>query len=438
MFRYYSVPRLVVRATLLSVVPLLALTSAVSRPSAHGLIRPDAVSRCSLNPRPFWPVGDSILFVGTSTGNAQTVGRGRFTIYSRADETRENIGSSITADEIAVERLPRSRSAQLPGDTKRILVVSWGYGPACGLTRPYSAPLKAGSRQLFYGVLRPRELWLGSVPVIDALPYSQPAVALADFESFFARVDSLPGDSAIRANPRRALQLIREWSAIRQLDSVSRFDDFAAMVFRSAQDALAREIRPEISGTYRISLMANASSDTIRTLVRLSATPTGLWWEPYVVAASVDRLETLASSRVQLRAAAASSESQLPRELPIAGDPYSEGVVAVALSAESRVSGAREWRASFDLFLPGVVALPSPAGSWIDADLVRNPRFLVFPLRLEPGVGRVQADSATFQLRSDGTMLINSTSAIVTDPRSWPYDSTRYLMWGERVSAQRY
>ena len=397
---------------------------------------PSLNSRCFMSPRFGYPVENHLYLIGTSTGRTVRTGPGDVVVHPRNGETMRNPGATIRGDEIAVERLARNRPAGVPARTSKIVVVRWGYGGGCELMRPYNPPLIPGLRTVYEGVLRPREFWANrNTPTVDVFPYTLSTLALGEAPEFFATLDSLPGDSAIRADPRAALEVLSRWSNARRIESISPGTSaLPNSVLHAAQNQLAREIRPEISGTYRLSITRAFPADTIHTYLRIANTPSALGPRAIASAIPVSTMNRFHGTTLRIAAVTAPAQQQLFGESGAARDRTVEGVVTTTTEPQMGDNGSHIWTVKLTLYANIGTAVPvDPKDPFIalrliDSDSLNQLRFR----RVQVNTHFIGADSVLFEVRADGSATVRPARATVVElSRSEQYQGS---LSGERVS----
>jgi hypothetical protein len=357
---------------------------------------------------------------------------------------------AVRGDLVHVEQMPRNRPVVIPQNTREVLVVRWELGGACEMI-PAFEPLSRGQRAVYHGVLRPRELWRGATPTIDMFASYKVPVSVDNASQHFAMIDSLPGDSLIRANPREALARTQLWRAARTRDS-STYDSESLYreLRRASRDALAAQQRTEISGTYRLTL-ASETRDTSHVFLRIAAQPMRAGYLDSIHAWHVQGLQDLATSNDELAAPLlVLSVTSGDSILSLFGEPgvprfrNTEGRVTVTSRAREAANGAKTWRASLDVLLFDRLELEqhrrtrntfaSLSPVLYPADAGTPPQMLMLPRNAT----RLRIDRLEVVAAPDGSVSIMPTSGFRGRVDSAIDRSEVRIIAGERISTRSF
>lgn len=215
----------------------------------------------------------------------------------RRNEGRNSSGSSesdpIRGQVVEVDRmgtLELGEPFDRPDWDRRVLVVPWGYDPAC---RPVhwrgSATWRETGVRTFYWVrLRPREQWSAGVPTFDAfMPASTVFPPPADrgwteesmgVDELFSLVEELPDSAELADDPSgaetRFSRSIDRSPGLRQLHPAPILE---YMVHSRADRIRAQRLRPAWLGTYRLDVRL-PSGEVLTTYMRTASQPTASWY----------------------------------------------------------------------------------------------------------------------------------------------------------------
>jgi hypothetical protein len=334
----------------------------------------------------------------------------------------------------AVERVGGDDAGRLPGGTRRVVLVPWGYDESCERTLWTSSArwVEPGMRGLLWGSLRPREQWVDGMPTVDVTePYSLPYAPhrwrgegpALEAEQLFELMQRFPAYDEYRANRDAFVRPVLDWARAHP-ELARRFpaDDFVVAAESRVRHARVRRIDPPLAGTYRLTVTVDGGAP--HTLyVRTGSAPASEWdpvtdpaeagWRP----PAMD--DPFPGYTLPLRRSASADS------LPSGWEDLSRGgFFSLAAAPEPAAeTDVQVFRGNVDLYSPlhavlGDSVLARVAREELDA-LNRRLRERTFP------PARVRAP-ARFRLRPDGTVSVEQTTVLDS--------GTTLVIRGERIS----
>ncbi len=388
-----------------------------------------SLRRCTMavqaSPPLLIPSGSDIAFLGSARPDTLGVPLVDAFTGMLSGFSLPSLGSTRFGQLVDIDRLSLRRPADMPPGERRVVLVPWGLGSNCGLTRWIASSrwLPIGMRGILYGSLRERRHWVQGIPTADVWvirghpiwpenPSPADSATTMNAQQALDLLDALPSDSSLQAAPSEAFRGFQaKLSARPRLHekSVATVD----AVREHIRDLTARALPMPAGGTYRLQI--RSSSGTVYTLlIRTSASAlnaTVMYNPPQSdPTRPLHDFLSLRPSSVTLAMSAGGTEERL-----ISGSltHYPDNSMQIAAEGVRGAQGVIVWHAA--LVIPTDGVLNGNSG----------------PTRrvIQPGdlpLGSMSIDALRIEQRPDGSFIIPETT--VTTPNG------EFRLSGERIS----
>lgn len=323
------------------------------------------------------PLGDSVSYF-TGIGTADTLLAGPGTVgFDRRPGTPA--GYSIYGQLVRVNRIGGRTAARLPSGIREVVVVPWGYDPACRtLSWKGSAQwVPVGTRGFFVATLRDADHWVGGRPTFDLhnpwnMPYTgteriremsrnDPVSALLSIDDVFDLYEALPSAAEAEARGLEALASLRAWvTANPELAARPPADRLVSMVLGAIAHAELKETDHPVLGTWRFTL--SVGGDSAHTFyARTDSHPTTGWSpsrRPYDRNPGEIRIDP--PEGYAFLATLSDRADELPEEMVSRRDHVQSYLYALA-EPEPEADGTTAWRGNVDPSLLAAAAQNDPA-----------------------------------------------------------------------------
>lgn len=250
------------------------------------------------------PASNAVFLLGTARADSLRTGAGSVVLEGEAPSAdlpaqRQRVHGQW----LDVERVAGPSRALLPTGARRVVLVAWGYSADCKpvLNKGSAIWVLPGTRGVYSAVVRPREQWIGGVPVLDVFatamkqPYVQgvqpymtsrrlDAEKMMTADDVLSLLDLLPTREVLLRDPTSATGSLLSWA--RATPGQARLYPAVELlsIARSLeQRAQLQAVRHPATGTYRLALRVDGGPP-YELFARTATSPSsGGWmdhWQP--------------------------------------------------------------------------------------------------------------------------------------------------------------